>query len=93
MDTTAPIIGDGRILIKDITETLALSVIQPQPLHQRIINLNDVSVAVNVVDVKSAPGFGTAIATLNFEIANRGNMTQEIGLSNCPTGRNNSQEY
>jgi uncharacterized membrane protein len=34
---------------------------------------------VNVVDVKSA-GFGSAIATLNFDINNRGNSTQELVL-------------
>ncbi len=79
MNPSTPTASEGRVLIKDITESFGLRITQAQPLHQRVITIEDVTVAVNVVDVKSA-AFGSAVATLNFEITNKGNATQELML-------------
>jgi hypothetical protein len=71
--------SEGKFVIKDITESLTLRALQPQPLHQRVITINDVTVAVGIADVRSAT-FGTAIAPLNFEIINKGSTAEELVL-------------
>jgi PGF-pre-PGF domain-containing protein len=72
--------SEGKIVIKDLTESLTLRALEPQPLHQRVITIDDVTVAVSVTDVRSAATFGTAIATLNFEISNKGSNAEELVL-------------
>jgi PGF-pre-PGF domain-containing protein len=72
--------SEGKIVIKDLTESLTLRALEPQPLHQRVITIDDVTVAVSVADVRSAATFGTAIATLNFEISNKGSNAEELVL-------------
>jgi hypothetical protein len=74
-----PFGSEGRVVFKDISESLTLTAIQLQPLHQRVITIDDVLVAVSIGDVKSAT-FGTAVATLNFEIKNRGDGAKEMVL-------------
>jgi PGF-pre-PGF domain-containing protein len=79
MSTGGTLGSEGKVVFKDITEFLRLSITQPQPLHQRVINIEDVSVAVSISDIRSAM-FGTAIATLNFEITNKGDTSEKLIL-------------
>ena len=79
MSTGGTLGNEGKVVFKDITEFLRLSIGQPQPLHQRVINIEDVSVAVSISDMRSAM-FGTAIATLNFEITNKGDTAEKLIL-------------
>jgi PGF-pre-PGF domain-containing protein len=79
MHSGATIESEGKVVFKDITELLNLSLIQPQPLYQRVINIEDVSVAVSISDIRSAM-FGKAIATLNFEITNKGDSLEKLTL-------------
>jgi PGF-pre-PGF domain-containing protein len=72
--------SEGKIVIKDITESLTLRIVQPQPLHERVITINDITVAASIVDVRSAATLGTAVATLNFEFINKGITTEELVL-------------
>ena len=70
---------EGKAVFKDITELLTLTTQQPQPIHQRVIRIQDVSVAVSISDIRSAM-FGTAIAILNFEITNKGDTAEKLML-------------
>ena len=79
MSTGGTLGNEGKVVFKDITEFLRLSIGQPQPLHQRVINIEDVSVAVSISDIRPAM-FGTAIATLNFEITNKGDNVEKLTL-------------
>ncbi|MEW6604446.1 MAG: hypothetical protein AB1351_07115 [Thermoproteota archaeon] len=71
--------SEGRIVIKDIVDSLALSIAQQKPLHQRVITVHNVTVAVSLADLQ-ASGIGTAIATLDFEIANRNSAEEQLTL-------------
>jgi hypothetical protein len=78
-----PLGSEGKIAIKEITDSLAVRAIQGQPLHQRVITIQNVTVAVSLTDVRSATPttlFGSAIATLNFEITNKNDAEEEIVL-------------
>jgi hypothetical protein len=66
---------EGKIVIKEVTESLAFTIVQQKPLHQRVITVNNVTVAVSLTDLQVS-GIGTAIATLTFEIHN-GNVAEE----------------
>jgi PGF-pre-PGF domain-containing protein len=70
----------GKVVTKDITESLTLRAIQLQPLYQRVITIHNVSVAVSVADVKPAAALGTAVVTLNFEIINKNTAGEELVL-------------
>jgi hypothetical protein len=72
--------SSGRSVIKDLSESLGLSASQPQPLHQRVLTVHNVTVAVSVADIHAA-GIGTAVARLDFEITNSGGTGQEIVIS------------
>lgn len=72
-------LGEGKVVTKEITESLAIRAIQPEVLHQRVITIDDVTVAISVVDVRPAGLFG-AVATVNFEITNKGDAAEELTL-------------
>jgi hypothetical protein len=78
--------SEGKLVIKNVADSLALTVTQGQPLHQRIITIQNVSVAANMADIESAAPFGTtalfgtAVATLNFEITNENGAEEELVL-------------
>jgi hypothetical protein len=71
--------SEGRIVIKDINESFAFSVLQQKPLHQRVITIHNVTVAVSLADLQAA-GVGMAVATLDFEITNRNGAEEELVL-------------
>ncbi|HEX7031771.1 MAG TPA: hypothetical protein VF172_02105 [Nitrososphaera sp.] len=64
---------------KDINDLLGVSETQGQPLHKHVITIHNVTVTLNVVDVRSS-GFGLAVATLNFEITNTGRAPEKLTL-------------
>lgn len=66
-----PLGSEGKIVMKDVTDSLTLRAIQSHPVHKRVITIDDVTVVISIVDVRSV-SFGTATATLNFEITNKG---------------------
>jgi hypothetical protein len=72
--------SEGKLVIKNLADSLKVTATQGQPLHQRFITIQNVSVAVNVADVKSAGLLGAAVATLNFEITNENGAEEEIVL-------------
>lgn len=80
MNTGAPIASEGKIVFKDIVDSLTLRAEQPQPLHQRVITIHDITVAISIADIRSAATFGTAFAALNFEIDNKGSTAEELVL-------------
>lgn len=71
--------GEGEAVTRSIVESLTLRAIQPQPLYQRVITIQNVTVAVSVADIKPA-AFGTAAATLNFEITNKNALEEQLVL-------------
>ncbi|MEW6603738.1 MAG: PGF-pre-PGF domain-containing protein, partial [Thermoproteota archaeon] len=72
--------SSGRVVIKDLDESLAFSITQQKPLHQRVLAVHNVTIAVSVEGVRTAT-IGTAVATLYFEITNKGTSPEEIVLS------------
>jgi len=70
---------EGEAITRSIVESLTLRAIQPQPLYQRVITIQNVTVAVSVADIKPA-AFGTAAATLNFEITNKNALEEQLLL-------------
>jgi hypothetical protein len=70
----------GQSIIKNLAESMTINVVVPEPLHQRVITIQNVSVAVSVADVRSAALFGTAVATLNFEITNKNGAEEDMVL-------------
>jgi len=71
----------GRTVVKDLAESLSIVEVRPETLHQRVITVHNVTVAVNVLNVRSAGLFGAAVAELNFEIANTGDSAEEIAIT------------
>jgi hypothetical protein len=74
-----PLGSEGKIVMKDITDSLTLRAIQSHPVHKRVVTIDDVTLAISIVDVRSV-SFGTAAATLNFEITNKGSNPDVLML-------------
>jgi PGF-pre-PGF domain-containing protein len=72
--------GGGRTIVRDLAESLEIGVGAPETQHQRVITIEEVRVAVNIADIGTAPAFGTAVATLNFEITNAGDSDKELEI-------------
>jgi PGF-pre-PGF domain-containing protein len=67
----------GRIEIKSLTESMAIA--ETRPLVQHAFTIDEVTVSVSMLDVKTASAFG-AVATLNFEIANKNDAEEDLVL-------------
>jgi hypothetical protein len=75
---TALVEDYGEGIARDIVDSL--SVLDRQsPLHERVISVQNVTVTVGLGDIQAA-AFGTAEATLTFEITNKNGETEEILL-------------
>jgi hypothetical protein len=82
--------GFGEEIARDLADLLTLDDSQDQE-RQRILTIQNVTVAVNVGDIRSS-GFGAAVAILNFEITNKNGLIEEMVLrysySDPATGQN-----
>jgi hypothetical protein len=74
---TAATIASGEVKTIDIAESLELTTSQPLP--QKVITLQNVTVAVNVADVQPVT-FGGAGAMLNLEISNKNEEEENLVL-------------
>jgi hypothetical protein len=78
-DTTSTQGRGGQAAVRNIADSLALSTDQMKPLHQRVITIQNVTVAVNIENVQPM-GFGGAGATLNLDIMNKNGEIENLVL-------------
>jgi hypothetical protein len=71
--------GGGQAVMRNIVDSLVLSTDQMKPLHQRVITVQNVTIAVNLEDVQPA-SFGGAAAMLNLDITNKNAETENLIL-------------
>ncbi len=67
-------------LFSDLTGSFKINKVELKPLDQRVIKVDDISVTVHVSSIRSSAILGTAVARLNFEIENKGEIGQELML-------------
>ncbi|AFU57825.1 putative cell wall-anchored protein [Candidatus Nitrososphaera gargensis Ga9.2] len=70
----------GESLFSDLTGSFNINKVDSKPLDQRVISVDDISVTVHVSGIRSSAILGTAVARLNFEIENKGDIGQELML-------------